>query len=134
MRVGGKESVLLDVELPDIPGLYELFVDVVEEGVCWFSDRGSPPLICDVKVLPGTAKSWQYQVLAERTHLALLGRKPEPGEVVHWQQVLEAGNRLELLLEEVCRATAPEQGHRTERRLKRLRKKLLADIGAMATP
>lgn len=39
-------SVALDarVPLPDAPGRYELFVDVVEEGVCWFSDRGSAPL------------------------------------------------------------------------------------------
>ncbi len=32
------------VPLPAEPGRYELFVDAVEEGVCWFSDRGSTPL------------------------------------------------------------------------------------------
>ena len=58
---GGKETVLLEVLLPDTPGLYELFVDVVEEGVCWFSDRGSPPLVCEIQVLAGIAKAWQYR-------------------------------------------------------------------------
>ena len=40
------EAVTLDarVPLPGRAGRYELFVDVVEEGVCWFSDRGSAPL------------------------------------------------------------------------------------------
>lgn len=32
------------VPLPEAAGRYELFVEVVEEGVRWFSDRGSPPL------------------------------------------------------------------------------------------
>jgi hypothetical protein len=128
---GGKETVLLDVLLPDTPGLYELFVDVVEEGVCWFSDRGSPPLVCEVQVLAGAAKSWQYQALVERAYLALLRRKPDPEAVADWQQKLEAGGQLESLLTEVCQAEAPEQGRRMERRLRRLRKKLLADIEAM---
>jgi hypothetical protein len=129
---GGKATVLLDVELPETPGLYELFVDVVEEGVCWFSDRGSPPLVCEMQVVTGISTAWQYEVLVERTYRALVGQKPEPEVVTHWQQVLEAGNRLEQLLAEVCHASAPEHSHRLEKRLKRLRKKLLADIEAMA--
>jgi len=128
---GGKETVLLDVLLPDRPGLYELFVDVVEEGVCWFSDRGSAPLVGEIEVRAGAAKTWQYQVLAERAHLALLGRKPEPGAVSHWQQVLEGEGRLEWLLAEVCQAAAPQQSSRLEKRLRHLRKELLADIEAM---
>ncbi len=128
---GGKETVLLEVLLPDTPGLYELFVDVVEEGVCWFSDRGSPPLVCEVQVRAGAAKAWQFQVLAERAYLALLGRKPEPEELAHWQQVLEPGGRLEWLLAEAWQALEPQQGRRLEKRLRRLRKELLADIEAM---
>ena len=128
---GGKETVLLEVLLPATPGRYELFVDVVEEGVCWFSDRGSPPLVCEIQVLDGTAKGWQDQVLAERAYLALLGRKPDPEAVAHWHQVLAAGGRLEGLLTEVCQVAAPKQGRRLEKRLRRLRKELLADIEAM---
>jgi hypothetical protein len=131
MRPGGKETVLLDVELPNTPGSYELFVDVVEEGVCWFSERGSPPLVCEIQALAGTAKAWQYQVLAERAYLTLLGQKPVAEAVDHWQGVLEVGGRLEWLLADICRDATALQGRRLERRLRRLRKELLADIEAM---
>ena len=127
----GKGTVLLEVLLPDAPGLYELFVDVVEEGVCWFSDRGSPPLVCEIHVLAGIAKVWQYEILVERTYLALLGRKPEAEAVAHWQRELQTGSRLEPLLAEVCEAEAPQQGRHLEKRMRRLRKALLADIEAM---
>jgi hypothetical protein len=128
---GGKETVLLEVALPDTPGAYELFVDVVEEGVCWFSDRGSPPLVCDIHVLAQEAKAWQDQILVERAYLELLGRKPEPEAVAHWHQVLEAGGRLEGLLAEVCQAAPAERSRGLERRMRHLRKGLLADIEAM---
>jgi hypothetical protein len=110
---------------------FTIFVDVVEEGVCWFSDRGSPPLVCEIQVLDGPAKAWQDQVLAERAYLTLLGQKPEPEAVARWRQVLAAGDRLEMLLAEVCQAAAPKQGRRLEKRLRRLRKELLTDIEAM---
>jgi hypothetical protein len=127
---GGKETVLLDVMLPEAPGLYELFVDVVEEDVCFFSDRGSPPLVCEVQVLAGAAKPWQYQALVEQIYLAVLGRKPEPETVARWQQVLEAGGQLEWLLAEACQAAAPQRNRQLEKRLKKLRRELLADIDA----
>jgi hypothetical protein len=123
--------VLLEVLLPDAPGLYELFVDIVEEGVCWFSDRGSPPLVCEIHVLAGIAKVWQYEILVERTYLALLGRKPGAEAVAHWQWELQTGSRLEPLLAEVCEAEAPQQGRHLEKQMRRLRKALLADIEAM---
>jgi hypothetical protein len=128
---GGKATVLLDVPLPNAPGLYELFVDVVEEEVCWFSDRGSPPLVCEIEVLASPVKSWEYSVLAERSYQALLGQKPAAEAAAHWQHALEAGGQLEGLLAEICQAAELAQGRHLERRLRRLRKKLLADIEAM---
>jgi pyruvate-formate lyase-activating enzyme len=128
--VGGKETVLLEVEMPNTPGLYELFVDVVEEGVCWFSDRGSPPLVCEIQVGGGAAKLWRYPAIVEQAYLELLGRKPELEATAHWQQVLEAGGRLEWLLAELCQTMAREQRAHSETRLRRLRKELLADIEA----
>jgi hypothetical protein len=43
-RSGGCDMVPLRVTLPARTGQYKLMVDVVQESVCWFSDRGSPPL------------------------------------------------------------------------------------------
>jgi hypothetical protein len=127
-RPGGKGTVLFDVVLPDTPGLYELFLDVVEEDVCWFSDRGSPPLICEVEVLAGASKPWKYRALVERAYGALLEREPRPEEVAHWQKVLEDGGRLEWLLSDLCQAAAPHQSRQLQKRLKILRRALLADI------
>jgi hypothetical protein len=47
---GERDSVPLRVTLPDRPGHYKLIIDVVQEGVCWFSDNGSPPLECSLSV------------------------------------------------------------------------------------
>jgi len=47
----GQTSVLeLVVEPPARPGRYVLELDVVEEAVCWFADRGSPTLRLPVEV------------------------------------------------------------------------------------
>jgi hypothetical protein len=34
----------LRVDTPTVPGRYTLAVDLVEEGVCWFSGAGAPLL------------------------------------------------------------------------------------------
>jgi Radical SAM superfamily/Iron-sulfur cluster-binding domain len=129
-RPGGKGTVLLDFELPDKPGLYEIFLDMVEDTVCWFSDRGSPPLVCKLRVFDGPQQRWDYQVLMKRAYRTILGREPGPEEVAHWQKVLEDGSRLEWMLSDLCQAAAPPQNRQLEKRLKRLRRNLLADIDA----
>jgi hypothetical protein len=50
--VGPGEEVerLLVVKAPDKPGDYVLELDVVQEGVAWFSQKGSQPLKLNVKV------------------------------------------------------------------------------------
>jgi pyruvate-formate lyase-activating enzyme len=130
---GGKETVLLDVVLPDTPGLYELFVDVVEEGVCYFSDRGSPPLVCEIEVVPGVPRPWRYRALVERAYRTLLGREPKSEEVDHWQKVLEDGGQLEWLFSRLSQAAAAHHSRQLEKRLKKLRRDLLADINAILT-
>jgi hypothetical protein len=131
-RPGGKGTVLLDLELPDRPGLYEVFLDMVEDTVCWFSERGSPPLVCKLRVFDGPRKRWDYQGLMNRAYRTLLGREPRPEEADHWQKVLEDGGRLEWMLSDLCQAAGPHQSRQIERRLKRLRRDLLADIDALS--
>ncbi len=40
----------IDLILPLDAGRYQLLVDVVEANVCWFHERGSAPLICELEV------------------------------------------------------------------------------------
>jgi molybdenum cofactor biosynthesis enzyme MoaA len=47
---GGTGTTRIEIDLPCEPGRYQVIVDVVEEGVCWFSERGSPELLLRVEV------------------------------------------------------------------------------------
>jgi SAM-dependent methyltransferase len=64
---GGANVLALPVRVPQAPGSYVLEVDVVEEGVCWFADRGSVPLRLPVVVKP-----------AARRHRLFAGRGVQP--------------------------------------------------------
>jgi SAM-dependent methyltransferase len=47
---GEEISIDLVVNSPNAAGAYVLELDMVEEGVCWFADRGSPTLSVPVRV------------------------------------------------------------------------------------
>jgi hypothetical protein len=47
---GGAGSTSVSVVLPQEPGQYQVLIDVVEEWVCWFFERGSQPLVLRVNV------------------------------------------------------------------------------------
>ena len=46
----GQDMVALRTTMPSDPGNYKLRMDVVQESVCWFSDRGSSPLEFSLQV------------------------------------------------------------------------------------
>lgn len=43
------------IETPLLPGRYQLVIEMVEEGVTWFSAAGVPPLVLPVEVAPAPA-------------------------------------------------------------------------------
>jgi len=49
---GGRAAAKVEIELPADPGEYQILVDVVEAGVCWFHERGSQPLVFPVSIVP----------------------------------------------------------------------------------
>ena len=51
---GRRAKVRLAVTAPETPGNYLLAVDVVQEGVGWFADRGSTAVTVPVRVVAGT--------------------------------------------------------------------------------
>jgi hypothetical protein len=130
----GKGRVLLDVVLPEPPGRYELFLDVVENGVCWFSDRSSPPLVCEVEVTDGPLQGWDYRPLVERTYRVLLGRDPDPEGLAYWLRYLENGGSVQAFVAEMCRLQALPPDDQRERRCQELSVALLADIDAKLAP
>jgi pyruvate-formate lyase-activating enzyme len=130
-RPGGKGRVLLDVVLPETPGRYELFLDVVENGVCWFSDRSSPPLVCEVEVTAGPRQCWDYLPIVERTYQVLLGRDPDAEGLAYWLRYLEDGGSVQGFMAEVCRIEGLRPHRRLQKQNQQLSRALLADIEAM---
>jgi 4-amino-4-deoxy-L-arabinose transferase-like glycosyltransferase len=48
---GDLVGITLPVIAPDAAGEYQLLIDVVQEGVNWFSEKGSKPLVSNVSVM-----------------------------------------------------------------------------------
>lgn len=40
----------ISIEAPNVPGKYRLVLTIVQEGVCWFEDRGFKPAVLDIEV------------------------------------------------------------------------------------
>jgi hypothetical protein len=103
----------------------------VENGVCWFSDRSSPPLVCEVEVTTGPRQCWDYRTVVERTYHSLLGRDPDEEAMAYWLRYLENGGSVQALTAEICRLE-PRQPHRQlQKQCQHLSRALLADIDAM---
>jgi hypothetical protein len=49
---GGETEMTLAVTAPQTPGEYTLEIDLVHEGVTWFSERGAQPLRLQLRVAP----------------------------------------------------------------------------------
>jgi hypothetical protein len=45
---GSTTAVSIEASLPDAGRAYVLKLDLVDEGVCWFEDAGSPPRYVDL--------------------------------------------------------------------------------------
>ena len=87
----GSARLPLDGRAPARAGRYQLFVDVVEEGVAWFSERGSAPATIDLEVAPDAPGDRDVAATVRSGARAVLGREPEPDELARWTATLERG-------------------------------------------
>jgi pyruvate-formate lyase-activating enzyme len=88
---GGSARLPFDGRAPEQPGRYQLLVDVVEEGVAWFCERGSAPTTIDLEVTPDVSDSWDSRSLAAIAARAMLGEEPTSSDLDHWTVLLERG-------------------------------------------
>jgi hypothetical protein len=70
-------EVPLSFKLPSTPGRYRLKVDLLQEQVCWFEERGSRPLELEVEATSDPADSLSPGVLRARIDLI----RPDSGTV-----------------------------------------------------
>ena len=120
-RSGGGASLLYDVPAPSEPGSYALVFDVVEEGVCWFSERGSPLATIPFVVEPAGASPWDPVPLVDLVHRVHLGRSPGAEELSFCSAELLAGTPLEVIARHVAARSARGEEDAREARMDVLR-------------
>jgi molybdenum cofactor biosynthesis enzyme MoaA len=117
---GEEIALLLDVGLPSEPGEYALFVDVVEEWVCWFHERGSTPLVIPISVTEGAEAAWNPRALVEATFASFgAGHLREAAD--WWCGRLERGIAIEVFLAELGEAVGRTDWREKPRLLETLR-------------
>jgi molybdenum cofactor biosynthesis enzyme MoaA len=94
---GGSDAVALDVAIPG-EGAWELLVDVVEEGVCWFSERGSAPLVLPVRACAAKPERWPAARVVDLAYARILGTHADLPGRRYWESHLAAGGRIEDLV------------------------------------
>jgi hypothetical protein len=128
---GGQETVLVDFRLPSSPGDYQLFVHVVEDGVCWFSERSSPPLLCNVRAEAGAEyKEWDYHSLVKTIYQVLLDCPPDADGLQYWRSLLSGGLQLERILSAFTAAVSSDKRNSTLRKRPAARAAILSAIDA----
>ena len=65
--IGGQVSVNLTIPTPAAPGTYQLRLDLVREGITWFSGAGVPPQTLTVVVTNGLAASYAPAASSQST-------------------------------------------------------------------
>lgn len=62
MAAGARCSFRIEIPLPAEPGRYRVFVSLLEEGVCWYYERGWPFLLVEAEVCGGVARLLRARV------------------------------------------------------------------------
>ena len=97
-RVGGSADLLIDGWAPAEPGSYELFLDVVEEGVTWFHERGSAPARVRLDVLAGAAAvNFEPEALAAELGAHLTDQPFPDWQISEWVGHLDSGTPIATL-------------------------------------
>lgn len=97
-RAGGSADLLIDGWAPAEAGSYELFLDVVEEGVTWFHERGSAPARVKLDVLADAmAVTFEPEALAAELGAELADQPIPDWQLAEWAGLLAAGTPIATL-------------------------------------
>lgn len=116
---GDVRFAFVEIEAPREAGRFQLFVDVVEEGVCWFHERGSAPAVVPLEVRAGERRRNEEAIVA-RLYRELLGREPDGAGLAWWSRALEGGEKLDAVVRNLVRGAGrgmptPEEWRRLQR-------------------
>jgi hypothetical protein len=90
-------AVFAELALPREPGSYHLLLDLVEEQVCWFSERGSAPATCALEVAADSNGVLRPADLVEPA-LAALASSVRGADLAEARSKLASGGAVEDLL------------------------------------
>jgi len=115
LAAGQSVDVELDVRAPQVSGSYDLEIDLVQEGVAWFADRGSSIASVPVAVRPSRRlfRGGAAKADADNTSGAIMEMHGIPADTVRaW--VAESGGEMLALSEfnAVVGGKAPPDWHR----------------------
>ncbi len=94
---GAELTLFVEVDLPQTLGTFHVLIDLVEEGVCWFSERGSTPAICNLTVVAEPGASLRPPDLVEPA-LAALASAVGNADLAEARAKLASGGAVEDLL------------------------------------
>lgn len=80
LPAGGMRTLRLQIQIPDAAGEYQLEIDMVEEGITWFVDRGSQTLRMAVRV-GDTRRAGLEQRCSSAAHVRAARDAAERGDV-----------------------------------------------------
>jgi hypothetical protein len=108
LPAGGAATALYDGFAPADPGPYELFFDLVDDGLAWFHERGSRPAVCRLQV-GGDARRWEGGALAVSALAAVNGCAPDESATDWARHHVESGQPIEALLADIVAGLPPAE-------------------------
>ena len=111
--------MLVDGWAPEEPGDYELLLDVVEQGVTWFHERGSAPARVALEVrAEGARLPFDPQAIVAELAAHLLERPIRLDQASEWTRILVEGTPIATLAAWIAAAfPSGENPHRLARGL-----------------
>jgi len=99
----GEGMVMVDIEIPDEKGFYQLLIDVVEERVCWFHERSSQPLVLQLLVTDRQDRRLDWERIVNLACRVYHNSTPDNHLLREWAQKLDRGVPLQNFLLDLFR-------------------------------
>ena len=99
---GGVGVVLFDFWTPKEKGIFQLLIDIVEEDVCWFNERGSQPLVLTLDTFSTDHRDLDWNLIISEVWDAFFKHQPDKQGRLYWYNYFHQGNPFQNFLLDIC--------------------------------